>query len=334
MKPLDFQHVLKSLAHLSHWQRERLLQELSQPVEGLAAGQIETCFERAPKCPHCAHERIHRHGRSEGLQRYRCGACGKTFNALTGTPLARLRHKAKWLDFLQAMQDSLTVRRSARDVGVHRNTSFRWRHRFLAWSKNDRPEHLHGITEVDETYFLESSKGARTLGRPARKRGGSATKRGISDEQICVLVARDRTGQTLDFVTGKGPVSKAQLRECLPPVLDPDALLVSDANASYHYFAKEAGISHEAVNLSAGARVKGAFHVQNVNAYHSRLHQWIERFHGVATHYLPNYLGWRRALDTHRLDTPAKMLLAAVGVFPQITVTSPMKKPGPKDPAF
>jgi len=321
MKPLDFQHVLKSLAHLSHWQRERLLQELSQPVEGLAAGQIETCFERAPRCPHCAHERIHRHGRSEGLQRYRCGACGKTFNALTGTPLARLRHKAKWLDFLQAMQDSLTVRRSARDVGVHRNTSFRWRHRFLAWSKNDRPEHLHGITEVDETYFLESSKGARTLGRPARKRGGSATKRGISDEQICVLVARDRTGQTLDFVTGKGPVSKAQLRECLPPVLDPDALLVSDANASYHYFAKEAGISHEAVNLSAGARVKGAFYVQNVNAYHSRLHQWIERFHGVATHYLPNYLGWRRALDTHRLDTPAKMLLAAVGVFPQITVT-------------
>jgi len=161
MKPLDFQHVLKSLAHLSHWQRERLLQELSQPVEGLAAGQIETCFERAPKCPHCAHERIHRHGRSEGLQRYRCGACGKTFNALTGTPLARLRHKAKWLDFLQAMQDSLTVRRSARDVGVHRNTRFRRRHRFLAWCKNDRPEHLHGITEADETYFLESSKGAR-----------------------------------------------------------------------------------------------------------------------------------------------------------------------------
>ena len=59
------------------------------------------------------------------------------------------------------MQASLTVRQSARDVGVHRNTSFRWRHRFLAWSKNDRPKHLHGITEADETYFLESSKGAR-----------------------------------------------------------------------------------------------------------------------------------------------------------------------------
>lgn len=37
---------------LLHWQRERLLEVCSQPAEGLAAGQIETCFELAPKCPH------------------------------------------------------------------------------------------------------------------------------------------------------------------------------------------------------------------------------------------------------------------------------------------
>lgn len=96
---------------------------------------------------------------------------------------------------------------------------------------------------------------------------------------------------------------------------------MSDANATYHYFAAEAGISHEAVNLSAGVRVKGAYHVQNVNAYHSRLHQWLDRFHGVATHYLPNYLGWRRALDSRRLATPTALLRAAVGVFPHPTVT-------------
>ena len=67
-------------------------------------------------------------------------------------------------------------------------------------------------------------------------------------------------------------------------------------------------------------RVKGALHVQNVNAFHSRLHQWITRFHGVAIHYLPNYLGWRRAIDTGRLKAPHALLLAAVGVFPQVTV--------------
>ena len=38
-------------------------------------------------------------------------------------------------------------------------------------------------------------------------------------------------------------------------------------------------------------------HINNVNAYHGRLKQWLNRFNGVATKSLPNYLGWRRALE-------------------------------------
>jgi hypothetical protein len=47
------------------------------------------------------------------------------------------------------------------------------------------------------------------------------------------------------------------------------------------------------VARQAGVRVAGAgaIHVQNVNAYHSRFKQWLRRFHGVASNYLPNYLG-------------------------------------------
>jgi hypothetical protein len=115
-------------------------------------------------------------------------------------------------------------------------------------------------------YLLESEKAARHLDRSARHRGGAASKRAISDEQVCILVARDRTGKTLDFVAGKGPVTKAQLRRCLPPVLDEDVLLVSDANAAYRNFAGDIGVSHESVNLCSGIRVNGAIHVQNVNA--------------------------------------------------------------------
>ena len=69
MKPLDFKHILQSLVHLSHWQRDRLVQVLSQPGDGHAAARIEASFDAAPKCPHCAHTQLHRHGRSEGLQR-------------------------------------------------------------------------------------------------------------------------------------------------------------------------------------------------------------------------------------------------------------------------
>ena len=47
------------------------------------------------------------------------------------------------------------------------------------------------------------------------------------------------------------------------------------SNPTYRYFAQEAHISHAAINLSAGLRVKGAVHIQNVNAYHGRLKQWL-----------------------------------------------------------
>lgn len=46
--------------------------------------------------------------------------------------------------------------------------------------------------------------------------------------------------------------------------------------------------------------VAGVYHVQNVNAYDSRLKEWMRRFHGVATHYLGNYLGWRRMIERHK----------------------------------
>jgi hypothetical protein len=72
----------------------------------------------------------------------------------------------------------------------------------------------------------------------------------------------------------------------------------SDSHAIYHCCAARAHIAHTPVNLSAGIRViDHAFHIHNANAYHGRLKGWMARFHGLATKYLPNYLGWRRCLE-------------------------------------
>jgi len=43
---------------------------------------------------------------------------------------------------------------------------------------------------------------------------------------------------------------------------------------------------------------------------------WMERFHGVATKYLENYLGWRRGLERWGEQiTPSVILQAAVGRY-------------------
>lgn len=317
-----FEMFVRLLSTLTNRQMSKVVGLLEhQSEQGKTAAVLEKAAAANLECPRCRSKRFYGHGEAHGLHRYRCRDCSKTFNSLTGTPLARLRFRGKWLRYVECLLSATTVRRAAYAVGVHKNTSFRWRHRFLTLPKADRPLRLSGIAEADEIYLLESEKGARNLQRAPRKRGGSAKKRGTSDEQVCVLVARDRTGKTLDFVTGRGPVSKVQLRRCLSPVLAEDTLLVSDGNASYRYFARDTGISHQAVNIRQGIRVRGAIHVQNVNAYHSRFRIWMSRFHGVATHYLPNYLGWRWAVDANRIDSPLAMLRAAIGVFPHLAGT-------------
>jgi hypothetical protein len=59
------------------------------------------------------------------------------------------------------------------------------------------------------------------------------------------------------------------------------------------------------------------FHINNVNAYHSRLKGWMRRFQGVATKNLPNYLGWRRTLEALGANAkPQDWILGAIGLGP------------------
>jgi transposase-like protein len=292
------------LVRLREW-----IASIAHPAECLAL--IEQAARGRP-CPRCGCDRVHRCGQASGLQRFRCLGCRRSYNALTGTPLARLRKKERWLPYLQCVLESRTVRDSAQVVGVHRTTSFRWRHRFVPGAMRDRPKTLTAIVEADETYRLESQKGSRNLTRRPRKRGGVATWRGINKEHDCLLVARDRSGQTLDFHTGRGQVTVAQLHKCLKPVLPTDVLLISDSAMAYRHFAEQAGITHEAVNVQAGIRARGAIHIQNVNSWHSRFKAWLVRFRGVASRYLINYSGWQRLLDARRLTTPAHLLTVAL----------------------
>lgn len=323
MRVEEFQALTEELEKLTPHQRA-LLSESLQKIGHVQAVHtlIESRTQATLRCPKCGHEHIARWGSASGLQRYRCAACKATFNALTGTPLARLRHKEQWLNYAQQMAEGQSVRKSAKACEVHRNTAFRWRHRFLALPNAQKATSLVGIAEADETFFLESFKGKKQgLTRAPRKRGSKATKRGLSDEQIPVLICRDRTGSTTDFVLEKA--DKAHIGAALKPILASDAILCTDSGKALGAAAREIGITHRTINLAAGIRVLAkVYHVQNVNAYDSRLKTWIRRFNGVATHYLSNYLGWRRLVDRNPKGlSPAAFLSAVMGILPVQQVT-------------
>lgn len=314
MRQREMQRLLALVERLSRVQRREVLEKLrAQATASEAVELVESAGGHARGCPHCASPWVVRNGLADGLQRYKCRACGKTFNALTGTPLARLRHKGKWLEQARAMADGLTVHRAAEQLGVAASTAFRWRHRFLGLPRGAKPAVLAGVAEIDETYVLESFKGSKVVGRKARKRGGRAAKRGLSREQIPVMVARDRSGSTTDYVLTD--THKAAVMAVLKPILPPDVVVCTDGGGSIGQAVKDLGLEHHAVVTSSGVHAIGAWHIQNVNAYHGRLKQWMRRFNGVATSYLENYLGWFRALDrTARTPSkPAQLLNLAIG---------------------
>lgn len=138
-------------------------------------------------------------------QRYRCKNCTKTFTDVTNPPLHRTHKPDKWLHFIKCVIDGDTLRKAAEKLEVHYVTLFYWRHKLLSALKQMDFEHFTGIVEMDETYFVYSEKGKRSIQeRKPRKRGGSSQFRGISYEQVCVLVARDRQKSTYSRVIGKG----------------------------------------------------------------------------------------------------------------------------------
>ena len=264
----------------------------AEPVTAAAERRVE-----ATGCPHCGGRRLQRWGHSHGLPRYRCNGCRRSFNGLTGTPLARLRKKDRWAAQAEAMLAGESLAKAAKRCGVAASTAFRWRHRFLQAPALDKPGKLVGIVEADETFILESFKGKRSgLPRPARKRGGKAAKRGLSREQIPILVARDRTGHTTDAVLPR--LSRAAITAALDGVVTTDNQLCCDGGKAIVGFARRQAIACSILPKPGGPRPEAPnLHINNVNAYHGRLKEWLRPFHGVATKYLNRYLGWRRSLE-------------------------------------
>jgi len=83
-------------------------------------------------------------------------------------------------------------------------------------------------------------------------------------------------------------------------VLDAYALLVRDSNPTYGEFCKTEKVSHEVINMSQCQ---------------------LDHFHGVATKYPPNYLGWCRVVDRGNNLTPEILLHYALEDFQHLTAT-------------
>ena len=297
---------------------EALVRQVAARRQGeIAVARKVRSIDHARLCPRCGHGDVVKHGLDKaGCQRFHChkgadGGCGKTFNALTGTPFARMRMQEKWAGYARLMEGFLSLDNVvATGIGISRHTAWRWRHRMLAAQAAIQSAQVEGVIEADETFFRSSYKGHRGWkngappeNRPPRYRGGKAMKPGLSGEQVPVLTAVDRAGGVVEAVLRD--------RTGIVPALDGrvgrGSVVCSDGLKVYVEVAVKNGSEHRRIEQprkdwlakakGGKPRKPGRLGLGRVNAHHEQLKTFINReLRGVSTKYLSNYLGWARAM--------------------------------------
>jgi transposase-like protein len=275
-----------------------LFPEEPENITKLLKSIRESRFSAGIACVHCGSVSVKRNGKYRSRQRYLCKDCGKTFNDMTNTPFAGSHYPEKWMQYIEMMVEGYSLPKIAKRLDIHISTAFYWRHKILNALGMHGFNQLTGIVESDETFFRESMKGREVTHRKAKKRGEKDDKRGISNQKIAVVVAQDRNGNSIARKAGTGRVKAEEIDTVIGGFIHPSSLLCTDTATNYKKFAKIKKLQHEPVNERQKQRVKkGIFHIQHVNNFHNRLKKWMERFQGVATKYLDNYLYWFRWLD-------------------------------------
>ena len=249
-------------------------------------------------CPICGNKHIQKFGKCVGQQRYRCKDCKKTFTEYTNTIFSSTKKDySLWLKYLDLMMKGASLYNISRELGISVVTAFRWRHKILNVIKRKNTENrVNGVVEADETFLLYSHKGTHIDGIEGRKRGGVGRHRGISKDQVGVLVAIDKSKNTVAEVYGRGKISSKILGEVLEKRIEKDSTLVTDSCKSYIRFAENYNLQLK--QIARGKHKNGEYHINNVNAYHSGLKYFLMRFKGISTKYLNNYLNWFQWMRT------------------------------------
>ena len=251
---------------------------------------LETEFDEL-ECPTCKSKNINRWGKRSDMQRYRCKKCKRTFNSLTNTSLARLRRKGHWIEYAECIKEGLTIREAALICGIHKNTSFRWRHRFIGNYKKIKAKELKGIVEFQESDFKVSFKGAKKCLEVDKKLEFNL------NSHVSLIVGYDRNDNVFDDLLNGLTIDRVE--NSIKRIITKDSLFCSFDRDLYKLLAQSLPLRHGTLNENKGEKIKkNVVHIKNVDNYNNRFKEWIyKHFKGVATKYLQNYVGWFRSLN-------------------------------------
>jgi len=282
---------LSKLINLVQKLPESVLDETISYVEEKIEENAEA--EASPPCPHCRSS-AKRNGHKDGIQRFLCGTCGKTFAKTTQTALHSSHSgEAVWKQVIRDTLECVPLARTASSLALSTDTVFRMRHKILLALEAEemrQPTVLEGVCEFDDTYVLESLKGGNKIPegyyRKARKHGATAQKRGISNEYISISTGIQRDGAAYCRTVARATPGREDIAEAFGGHIGEATLAICDGAKNYNVLGENGGC--DVVHVSDENK-SGFYHTNTANGLHGHIKEVYKRYKGVGTKYLNRY---------------------------------------------
>jgi len=248
-------------------------------------------------CPYCSSISIVKNGHTKaGIQTYKCKECSKRFTDLTNTVFSGTHLNYEQIEiFIQCFNDKVSLRKTAKRMGVNKNTVHLLRLKVLNALKENRQNiQLSGEIEADEIYRSINLKGTKPKNMPRiskpRTSNGTST-RGVSRHKVCIVSAIDENDNMFFEIIGTGPITTEMVKNGLTPKIKNVKKLITDCKSSYE---SEANINNwNLVQIkSSGHTDDRGNSLANLNSIHSGLSTFLAPFRGVSTKHLQGYLDW------------------------------------------
>ena len=251
-------------------------------------------------CKHCGSTSFVKNGKDRhGHTRYICKDCGKTFSDTTNTVVSGThKDSATWKTYIEAMLEGCSLEECAERCKISVPTAFTWRHKILnALDEHSFNHTFNGLVEMDEAWVRISYKGNHSksksfsMPRNSYKRG-SDNREQSNGAKVCVLCAVERNKFFSATIPCRGLLNAKLLDNVLDNKFSDDCIVMTDGLHAYIKYFSNTNVEHISLPSQAGHKpsVKGAYHLNNVNAMHSRFKLFLRNYNGVSTKYLNNYL--------------------------------------------
>lgn len=126
-------------------------------------------------------------------------------------------------------------------------------------------------------------------------------KRGISNQQVCVLTCIDKLGNLYVYPACIGRIEPKHIEQLIGNRFDEDSIMVTDSLRAYKTFANSRDIHLR--QIPSGKHKSGPYNLATVNSLHSRINDFFLPYKEVASKNLDRYLALFRWIEKHKENT-------------------------------